>query len=213
MNGFDTHCSLPENMHYQVRVCLENSDFQLLFADNFFNPTMHTEHTWKFWDKAKPYISKPGTKTPQKVPATSAISTKSRQHRNLTVNDWLTVFAPTDAHPHISQTSVCDHFCSLANGALEFNQTTLSRKLKKREDLEAYATSFPNAVSTRHECIVTHPDVDRALYLWVKSMKAKSEVVTDSMLCTKWRFFEQELRVSEEVWLQEAGWLASFKKV
>ena len=109
--------SLPENMHYQVRVCLENSNFQLLFADNFFNPTMRTKHTQKFRDKAKPYISKPGPKTPQNVPATSAISTKSHQCRNLTVNDWLTVFAFIDAHPHISQTSVCDHFCSLANGA------------------------------------------------------------------------------------------------
>ena len=88
----------------------------------------------------------------------------------------------------------------------------LSQKLKKREDLEAYATSFPNAVSTRCEHIVTHPDVDQALYLWVKSMEAKSEVVMGSMLCTKQRFFEQELRVPKEVWLQGAGWLASFKK-
>ena len=89
---------------------------------------------------------------------------------------------------------------------------TLSQKLKKQEDLEAYATSFPNAVLTRHEHIVTHPDVDWALYLWVKSMEAKSKVVTGSMLCTKSRFFEQELRVPEEVWLQGAGWLASYKK-
>ena len=173
---------------------------------------MRTERTRKFRDKAKPYTSKPGPKTPQKVPATSAISAKSRQRKNLTVNDWLTVFAFIDTHPHISQTSVCDHFRTLADSALEFNQATLSRKLKKREDLEAYATSFPNAVSTRRERIVTHPDVDRALYLWVKSMEAKSEVVTGSMLCTKRRFFEQELGVPEEAQLQGVGWLASFKK-
>ena len=173
---------------------------------------MHTECTWKFWVKAKPYASKPGLKTPWKVPATSAISTKSCLCKNLTVNDWLTVFAFIDTHLHISQTGKCDHFWSLAGGTLEFNHATLSWKLKKWENLEAYATSFLNAVSTKCECIVTHPDVDWALYLWVKSMEAESEVVTGSMLCTKWRFFEQELGVPEEVQLQGMGWLASFKK-
>ncbi|KAF8262143.1 hypothetical protein EI94DRAFT_1468226, partial [Lactarius quietus] len=138
-------------------------------------------------------------------PATSAISTKSRGHKNLTVHDWLTVFAFVDTHPNISQTGVCNHFHSLADGALEFNQATLSRKLKKRTDVEAYATSFLNAASTKCEHIVTCPDVDRALYLWVKSMEAKSEIVTGNMLCTKRRFFEQELGVPEEVHLQGEG--------
>jgi hypothetical protein len=105
----------------------------------------------------------------------------------------LTVFAFIDTHPGISQASVCSHFHTLVGGALEFNQATLSQKLKKREELEAYATSFPNAVSTKHEHIVTQPDVDRALYLWVKSMEAKSEIVMGSMLCTKQEFFEKEL--------------------
>lgn len=76
--------------------------------------------------------------------------------KNLTINDWLTVFAFIDTHPGISQKkNVCNHFHSLTDGALEFNQATLSWKLKNQEDLEAYATSFPNAVSTKRECIVT----------------------------------------------------------
>ena len=173
---------------------------------------MRTEHTRKFRGKLKPYASKPGPKTPRKAPASSAISAKSRQHKNLTINDWLTVFAYIDNHPGISQASVCSHFRSLVDGALEFNQGTLSRKLKKREDLEAYATSFPNAASTKHERIVTCPDVDRALYLWVKSMEAKGEIVTGSMLCSKRGFFEKEFGVPEEARLQGEGWLASFKK-
>ena len=173
---------------------------------------MRTEHTRKSRDKPKPYTSKPGPKAPRKAPATSAISIKSRQRKNLTINDWLTVFAFIDTHPSISQASVCNHFNSLTDGALEFNQATLSRKLKKREDLEAYATSFPNAVSTKRERIVTCPDVDRALYLWVKCMEAKSEIVTGNMLCTKRSFFEKELGVPEEAQLRGQGWLASFKK-
>ena len=120
---------------------------------------MRTEHTRKR-DKLKLYASKPGPKTPWKVSASSAISARSCQHKNLTINDWLTVFAFIDNHPGISQTSVCNYFHSLADGALEFNQATLSQKLKKWKDLEIYATSFLNAASTKRECIVTCPDVD-----------------------------------------------------
>ncbi|KAH9037600.1 hypothetical protein EDB85DRAFT_1888295 [Lactarius pseudohatsudake] len=56
------------------------------------------------------------------------------------------------------------------------------KKLKKQKELEAYATSFPDAVSTKRERIVTCPDVDQALYLWVKSMEAKNEIVTGCLL-------------------------------
>ncbi|KAH8976721.1 hypothetical protein EDB86DRAFT_2820486 [Lactarius hatsudake] len=173
---------------------------------------MPIDQTRKVRAKLGPYASKPGPKAPRKAPATSAITAKSRQRKNLTVNDWLTVFAFIDTNAGISQTSVCDHFHSLANGALEFNQATLSRKLKKREEVEAYATSFPNAASTKRERIVTRPDVDQALYLWVKSMEAKKEIVTGCMLCAKRGFFEQELQVPEEARMQGEGWLASFKK-
>ena len=175
----------------------------------FFQPTMQPECTCKYQDKPKPYASKPGPTAPRKAPATSAISIKSQKWKNLTINDWLTIFAFIDTHPGISQTSVCNHFQSLTDGALEFNQTTLSWKLKKWEEIEAYAASFLNAVSTKCQCIVTHPEVNWALYLWLKSMEAKSEVVTGNMLCTKWRFFEQELRVPEEAQLQGEGCVKS----
>jgi hypothetical protein len=60
-------------------------------------------------------------KTPQKVPASSAISAKSCQHKNITINGWLTVFAFIDSHPGISQNSICNDFHSWPDGALEFN--------------------------------------------------------------------------------------------
>ena len=218
-------------MHRQLRVkyALLNPGVRLNFSKSVHGdlatwlsstfssrPTMPTEHTLEPTRKVrpplKPYASKPGPTAPRKAPATSAISAKSQQRKNLTVHDWLTVFAFIDTHVGITQAAVCNHFHSLADGALEFNQATLSRKLKKREEVEKYATSFPNAVSTKRERIVTRPDVDRALYLWVKSMEAKGEVVTGSMLSTKRGFFEEELRVPEEARLRGEGWLASFKK-
>ena len=174
---------------------------------SLFQPTMQPECTHKSWDKPKSYASNLGPTAPWKALATSAISFKSQKQKNLTINDWLTISTFIDTLPSISQTSVCNHFQSLTDGALEFNQTTLSQKLKKQEKIEAHAAS------TKCQCIVTHPEVDQALYLWLKSMKAKNEVVTGNMLCTKQRFFEQELRVPEEAQLQGEGWLASFKKV
>jgi hypothetical protein len=44
-------------------------------------------------------------------------------------------------------------------------------------------------------------------------MEAKREIATGNMLCTKRRFFEQQLGVPEEAQLHGEGWLASFKKV
>ena len=202
--------NLQSNMHYWARVYLIFVTWHLDLLRFFFQPTMQPECTHKYQDKPKPYASKPSPTTPQKAPVTSVISIKSQKQKNLTINDWLTIFTFIDTHPGISQTSVCNHFQSLTDGALEFNQTTLSQK---REEIEAYATSFPNAVSTKCQRIVMHPEVNQALlYLWLKSMEAKSEVVTGNMLCMKQRFFEQELRVPEEAWLQGEGWLASFKK-
>ena len=57
------------------------------------------------------------------------------------------------------------------------------------------------SVSTKHKHIVTHLDMDQALYLWVKHMETEGEVVTGNMLCAKQRFFEEELEVPEESWL------------
>ncbi|KAH9025798.1 hypothetical protein EDB85DRAFT_1893713 [Lactarius pseudohatsudake] len=99
---------------------------------------------------------------------------KSCQRKNLTFNDWLTVSAFIDTNAGISQTSVCDHFHSLASGALEFNQAMLLWKLNKREEVKAYA-----------------------LYLWVKSMEAEKEIVMGCMLCAKMR----EAQMQGEGWL------------
>ena len=53
--------------------------------------------------------------------------------------------------------------------------------------------------------------MDWALYLWVKSMEAKGEIVTGGMVCKKQSFFERELGVPEDALLKGGDWLASFK--
>jgi hypothetical protein len=61
------------------------------------------------------------------APATSA----KAKHDNLTLHDWMTVFAFIDAH--MPQAQVVTHFKTRQDSALVFDQSTLSRKLKERE--------------------------------------------------------------------------------
>jgi hypothetical protein len=165
-------------------------------------------------DKRKPQDKPPYQRQPKKLkvndtPATSAqpaAHTAARQ--NLTLNDWLTVFAYIDAHPAISQCDIVNHFKSLQSGALIFTQLTLSRKLKECSTLEARINDNPNALSSKWLRTVTRPDVDRALFLWVKQMEEKGEHVNGPMLKEKRQKFEELLEVPEN----GDGWLTPFCK-
>ena len=58
--------------------------------------------------------------------STSAQPTKTTRHENLTLSDWLTVFAYVDAHPDESQNSIVAGFAERPEGALVFSQVALS---------------------------------------------------------------------------------------
>jgi hypothetical protein len=89
---------------------------------------MPVERVRKPRDKPAPYARKPGPKGnhAKDRPKTSAKSAATHQCDNLTLQDWLTIFAFIDAHPTLSQERVVDHFSSLEKGALKFTQSTLS---------------------------------------------------------------------------------------
>jgi hypothetical protein len=168
-------------------------------------------------DKPAPYkyVNKPGPKAKQTSdnPATSAKIAPSKKRDNLTLHDWMTVFAFIDTHPTLSQEAIVEHFKSKVNGALIFTQSTMSRKIKQRKDLEACVHSNPTALSSKRPCIVTHPDVERALVLWVRSMEEKQEMVNGSMLVEKRKCFEERFNVPKEECLLGEGWVASFCKM
>ena len=128
-------------------------------------------------------------------PKSSAKSLEARQRSNLTLHDWLTVFAYIDSHPGQSQDIIVEHFKTRHEGALIFNQSTLSRKLHDRKKLEACANEFPNALSSKRPRIVTRPDVDQALFLWVKHMEEKKETVNGPMLIAKHAKCEEQFNV------------------
>jgi len=110
----------------------------------------------------------------------------------------------------MSQDDIVEYFKTCVEGALKFTQSTLSRKLKSREKLEARANYNPTALSSKCPHIVTCPDVEKALYLWVKQMEAKGEVVNGPMLVAKHGRFEMAFDIPKNERLSGDGWVASF---
>ena len=64
--------------------------------------------------------------------------------------------------------------------------------------MEACMASHPNALSSKQQHIVTRPDVDCALQLWVWHMEQKGEPVNGGMLIEKWKVFEEKFNVPED---------------
>jgi hypothetical protein len=91
------------------------------------------------------------------APSTSAKPIKAKRD-NLTLRDWMTVFAFVDAHQSMPQAQVVTHFKTRQDSALVFDQSTLSRKLKERGTLESRARDDPTALSSKRARIVTRPE-------------------------------------------------------
>jgi hypothetical protein len=162
-------------------------------------------------ERPQPYKRQPKQSKPTAdAPKTSAKPAESNRRENLTLHDWLTVFKWMDDHPEETQKDVIDHFATRKEGALIFSQPSLFRNLRKRAELEARKDSNPVALSSKRPRIVTQPQVERALYLWVKSMEAKGETVSGPMLKAKRQRFEEKLNVPQEERLTGDGWLGSF---
>ncbi|KAF8172165.1 hypothetical protein K438DRAFT_1772800 [Mycena galopus ATCC 62051] len=112
-------------------------------------------------------------KPPKDAPKTSAKPVEDKKRRHLTTFDWLNVFAFVDEHPDMSQADVTKHFRTLATGPLIFSQETLSRNLRKRAEIEERAKKNPSALSSKRDRVVTRPDVERGLVLWVAQIEGK----------------------------------------
>ncbi|KIJ51658.1 hypothetical protein M422DRAFT_157586 [Sphaerobolus stellatus SS14] len=154
-----------------------------------------------------------GRPSKKDLPQSSAIQPKRTPRENLTLHDWLTVFAWIDEHPGVKQEDIVQHFAIKTDGALIFTQSTLSRKLAKREELEnSCQHSNPNALSSKHPRVVTRPDVERCLHLWVLSMEAKQETVNGAMLMAKCARFEEKLNIPMNERLSGSGWIPPFCK-
>lgn len=134
---------------------------------------------------------------------------------NLTLNDWLTVVNYHDKHQPISQQEVVAYFARRQEEALIFTQSSLSCHLSKKgwEEDQTKLASTPTALSAKRAHIVTRPDVEKALVLWVKHMEEKGETVSGPMLVLKREKYEKELNVPEEECLKSDGWVSKFCKM
>ncbi|KAI0070204.1 hypothetical protein K474DRAFT_1684004 [Panus rudis PR-1116 ss-1] len=170
------------------------------------------------YKKPDPMPRNPAQKSgPQ--PRTSAKKQPKHERSNLTLHDWLTVVAWVDERREsgfkVSQQDVVEHFKNRSDkegGALLFNQASLSRHLsaKGRAADKAHAEANPSALSAKRVRVVTRPDVEKSLYLWVKHMEEKGEHVTGHMLVEKRRRFEEMMNVPENERLQSNRWVQSF---
>ena len=157
--------------------------------------------------QGREHLPGPFTETPK----TSTRLIEKAKRENLTLYDWMTVYSYVDTLPQpIKQGEVVRYFATRPQGALFFSQATLSRKLQQRQEMEARVASNPNALSSKRPRVVTRPDVDRALWLWVQQMIQKGEVVNGPMLMAKQEVFEKALDVPEEDRLPGPGWIQSF---
>lgn len=160
----------------------------------------------------KPYERKP--RKPKDAPKTSAQASSKHQRTNLTLHDWLTVVAFADDNPQLNQHDIVEHFKNRKEDKLLFNQASLSRHLsvKGRANDQARLNSNPTTLSGKRVRIVTRPDVEQALYKWVRHMEEKNEHVTGPMLIAKRAVYEKMLNVPEEERLETPGWLTGFTK-
>ena len=128
--------------------------------------------------------------------------------------DWMTVYVYMDTLPQpVNQRQVVRHFTTRHEGALVFSQPTLSQKLKERPEMEAHVHSIPNALSSKQPQVITRPDVDEALWLWVQEMEKKGKIVNGRMLMAKWEVFEEHMDVPGDERLSRTGWIQPFCQV
>ena len=136
-------------------------------------------------EKPPSYQRKPKQTQPKQkdTPKTSAKPAVTSSRQNLTLSDWFTVLKYVDEHPTMPQGDVVEHFKTKVDRALHFSQSSLSRAVNKRAELEARSLSNSTALSSKRARIVTRPDVERALVLWVHHMlETKKETVSGPML-------------------------------
>ena len=121
-----------------------------------------------------------------------------------------------DDHQPMSQKELVHYFANRAEGALIFNQSTLSWHLsKKGRDADQHKlASYPTAISSKRIQVVVCPDVERCLVLWVKHMEEEQkETVNGAMLMAKHEKFENDLKVPENERMISDGWISKFYKV
>ncbi|CAK5282048.1 unnamed protein product [Mycena citricolor] len=113
-----------------------------------------------------------------------------------------------DKEPSQTQCQVVDHFWNWADKdscKLLFTQSALLKKIKKKDEIQAYVANILGAQSQKHARVVTCPTVDEALLLWVQDMEQKKNTVMGVMLVEKRKQLEEVMNVPNKKHLMGMG--------
>ncbi|KAJ3779959.1 hypothetical protein GGU10DRAFT_248935, partial [Lentinula aff. detonsa] len=156
--------------------------------------------------KPAPYENRAPRRPKQDLPKTSVVTPQSSKRQNLTLYDKVQILDFIDKNLGIAQHRICEHFANRPQGALIFTQATVSCITRDRNQLLDRAESNSNALSSKRPCVVTRPDVERALYLWVQHLNGElGETASGPMLEAKRLEFEKAFNVQEKERLTGRG--------
>ena len=146
------------------------------------------------------------------IPEGSTAPNGKNKRNRLTVSDWMRVYAYMDTlgSQPIKQQEVVDYFATRPEDPLFFSRVTLSRKLKRRPEIEAHVESNPHALSRKRSRTPKSPDVECELLGWVQLMQQKGAVVKTGMLIERRKVLEEKLNVPGDKRLTGHGWVQSF---
>jgi len=144
------------------------------------------------------------------MPKISAQSPKLQSCKNLTLVDWMMVYAYVDEHPGTYQQQIVKHFKTLSTRALVFNQSILFHKLHKHPKMEAHVTSYPNALLEKKAHSVIWLDIEWALVLWMHHIQEKYLTVTGPLLQEEQSQFEKKFNIPDEEKLTGGSWVQNF---
>ncbi|KAG8747572.1 hypothetical protein FRC10_000708, partial [Ceratobasidium sp. 414] len=99
-----------------------------------------------------------------------------------------------------------------AMGYSSFAQSTLSGYLKDEQRIRSYASAHPGRLHFKQHTTVKLPQVEEALYEWIKQKQEGGVCLTGALICEKARDFCRMLNVPEEKTLKFSnGWLGRLK--
>ncbi|CAK5267874.1 unnamed protein product [Mycena citricolor] len=125
----------------------------------------------------------------EKKSQTSAQLVKDDMHKDLTWSDWVQVFDYMNKSP----------------GAF--------KEAQKKDQIRVSVANSSTVGSQKRARVVTCPEVDKALSVWMYNKEEKRNMVTGTILVVKRKCLEELMGIPEEQCLTGNSWLESFKKV
>lgn len=128
-----------------------------------------------------------------------------RARIDLTASEKREIVLFSNAHGNKSQQEIANHFCAKWNKSVK--RRTIGDVLAKKEHWLHEVSE--NSLKIKRKRGGKNGDMEKALFLWFSSARAKNLPVSDEILRSKARFFGDSLQMDE--FSYSNGWLQRFK--